>query len=71
MNYLLTAIYNDRRPKRQEPRRISTDNPFRDHWTAIDLNRYDGADDGDQTTGYGETESEAIQDLVDKYEGRA
>ena len=37
-------------------------------WHAIDDDRYDGAEDGDQTTGYGKTEREAVNDLLDKYE---
>jgi hypothetical protein len=48
--------------------KVSTDQPLPGMWTAIDLDRYDGAPDGDTTMGTGKTEEEAILDLLDKYE---
>lgn len=43
--------------------------PYNGQWTAIDTNRYDGAEDaGPQYIGYGNTEKEAIEDLVQQIE---
>lgn len=38
---------------------------------AIDVDRYDGAPDGDMTVGYGDTEQEAIDDLLEQYDDQA
>ena len=39
------------------------------HWTAVDMNSYDGAREGIHTErGIGETEQEAINDLLEQLE---
>lgn len=38
-------------------------------YMAIDVERYDGAIDGDGKVGYGDTETDAAIDLIEQYEG--
>ena len=48
--------------------KIKTDvNPLNE-WQAIDADSYDGAPDSRDVVGYGKTEQEAIEDLLEKLE---
>lgn len=44
---------------------------FRGEWRAIDQNSYDGAPDGNNSMGSGETALEAVSDLIEQLEASA